>query len=398
MESKLFSCIWVSLAFIVSLCLAKQGFAFPNKSEIKRLDGSRISSTDIERAVERLMKAANVTGLNVAIINDSKIAYIKSFGFRNKEQQQPLTEQTVMYGASFTKAVFAYLVMQLVEDGTLDLDKPVNSYLSKPLAEYDKYKDLAADERYKLITARMLLSHTGGFPNFRWINEDKKLDIKFAPGSLYSYSGEGINLLQFVIEEITKKKVGDMMQERIFTPFGMTRTSMKWDARFEDDYAIGYDEAEKPLGHEKRENVRAAGSMDTTISDYARFISAVMQSKGLQRRFKNEMLKPQIEIFSKYQFPTPPKETTDENRAIELSYGLGWGLFHTPYGKAYFKEGHDEGWENHSVCFPGKKIAIVLMSNSSNGDSIFKELLETLVKDIYTPSKWENYKPYNELN
>lgn len=110
------------------------------------------------------------------------------------------------------------------------------------------------------------------------------------------------------------------------------------------------------------------------------------------------MLKPQIGIFSKYQFPTPPRETTDENRAIELSYGLGWGLFRTPYGKAYFKEGHDDGWENHSVVFPDKKIAIVLMSNSSNGDSIFKELLETLVKDKHTPWRWENYKPYNEIS
>ncbi|MBC8138061.1 MAG: beta-lactamase family protein, partial [Fibrella sp.] len=252
--------------------------------------------------------------------------------------------------------------------------------------------------RYKSITPRMLLAHTSGFPNFRWINEDGKLDIKFAPGSKYSYSGEGINLLQFVVEEAMKKKVGDMVQDRIFTPFGMTRTSMKWESRFEDDYAIGYDEAQKPLGHDKRENPRAAGSMDTTISDYARFVSAVMQSKGLGARFKSEMLKPQIAIFSKYQFPTPPRETTDENRAIELSYGLGWGLFRSPYGKAYFKEGHDDGWENHSVCFADKKIAIILMSNSSNGDSIFKELLETLIQDKHTPWKWENYKPYNQVN
>lgn len=384
------------LTLVVSLCLVGQSAAAPNDKEIKRLDGSKISTVEIERTVERLMKEEHVTGLSVAILNDSKVAYVKSFGFRNKEQQQPLTEQTVMYGASFTKAVFAYLVMQLVEEGTLDLDKPVNTYLAKPLAEYEKYKDLATDERYKLITARMLLSHTSGFPNFRWINEDGKLDIKFPPGSKYSYSGEGINLLQFVIEEVTKKKVGDMVQERIFKPFGMTRTSMKWEPAFETDYAMGYDEAEVSLGHNKRENPRAAGSMDTTITDYARFISAVMQGKGLKARSKNEMLKPQIGIFSKYQFPTPPRETTDENRAIELSYGLGWGLFRTPYGKAYFKEGHDDGWENHSVCFPDKKIAIIFMSNSSNGDNIFMPLLDTLIKDTYTPWKWENYKEYKK--
>ncbi len=337
-----------------------------------------------------------MTGLSIAIINDSKIAYVNSFGFRNKEERQALTQNTVMYGASFTKAVFAYLVMQLVEEEALDLDKPVHQYLAKPLPEYEKYKDLAGDERYKLITARMLLSHTSGFPNWRWFNPDEKLDIKFAPGSKYSYSGEGISLLQFIIEEGIKKNVGEMMRERIFNPFGMTRTSMIWKTSFENDYAIGYDENEKPLGHRRRDEVQAAGSMDTTISDYARFMQAVMQGKNLKSRFRDEMFKPQIQIFSKQQFPTPSVETTDENRKIELSYGLGWGLFRTPHGKAYFKEGHDDGWENHSVCFPDKRIAVVLMSNSSNGDRIFKELLETLIKDKYTPWKWEGYVPYNE--
>ena len=376
-------------------CFAGLCRASANEAKIKRLDGSTISAAEIERAVTKLMSAARVTGIGIAIINDSKIVYVNGFGFRNKEGRQPLTADTVMYGASFTKAVFAFLVMQLVEEGALDLDKPVYRYLEKPLPEYEKYKDLAGDERYKLITARMLLSHTSGFPNWRWFNTDEKLDIKFAPGSKYSYSGEGINLLQFVIEAGIKRNVGEMIQERIFKPFGMTRTSMTWEARFEGDHAIGYDENEKPLGHRKRNRVQAAGSMDTTISDYARFMQAVMQDKNLRLRFRNEMLTPQIGIFSKQQFPTPSSETTEENRRIELSYGLGWGLFRTPFGKAYFKEGHDDGWENHSVCFPDKKIAVVLMSNSSNGDSIFKELLEILIKDKYTPWKWEGYTPYN---
>lgn len=376
-------------------CFAGLCRASANETKIKRLDGSTISAAELERTVTRLMSAARVTGIGIAIINDSKIVYVNGFGFRNKEGRQPLTADTVMYGASFTKAVFAFLVMQLVEEGALDLDKPVHRYLEKPLPEYEKYKDLAGDERYKLVTARMLLSHTSGFPNWRWINPDEKLDIKFAPGSKYSYSGEGINLLQFVIEEALKKNVGDMMRERIFKPFGMTRTSMTWETSFEDNHAIGYDENEKPLGHRKRTAARAAGSMDTTISDYARFIEAVMQGKNLRPRSINEMLKPQIGIFSVQQFPTPSNETTDENRRIELSYGLGWGLFRTPFGKAYFKEGHDDGWENHSICFPDKKTAVVLMSNSSNGDSIFKELLEILIKDKYTPWKWEGYTPYN---
>ncbi len=387
---------------ILSLATALYFIAAPSRAaqqkQIRRLDGSAISTVEFERAVLELMKAARVTGLSVAILNDNKVAYVKSFGFSKKEEPRPLTEGTVMYGASFTKAVFAYFVMGLVEEGVIELDKPVYQYLEKPLPEYEKYKDLAGDERYKLITARMLLSHTAGFPNWRWINPDEKLDIKFAPGSKYSYSGEGINLLQFVVEATTGKSVGQMMRERIFAPFGMTRTSMTWEARFEDDHAIGYDEDEKPLGHRKRGAARAAGSMDTTITDYARFIETVMQGRGLKKRSFETMFKPQIRIHSRRQFPTPSDETTGENEAIRLSYGLGWGLFYTPYGKAFFKEGHDDGWENYGVCFPDKKLGVILMTNSSNGESIFKELLEVAIKDTYTPWRWENYIPYNATN
>ena len=389
------SVLVLSLVMSISTGVCAQGSVVRQNPMLKRLDGSRISTAEIEQTVARLMREARVTGLSLAILNDNKVVYVKSFGFRNREEQMPLTENTVMYGASFTKAVFAYMVMQLVAEGILDLDKPIYQYLPKPLPEYEKYQDLASDERYKLITTRMLLSHTVGFPNFRWLNPDEKLDIKFTPGSKYAYSGEGINLAQFVIEAITKKDVGEMMRERIFKPFAMTRTSMTWEERFKENLANGYDEKEKSLGHNARKSARAAGSMDTTISDFARFMEAVMQGKGVTKRMKEVMLTPQIQIHSKTEFPTISSETTEENRSIKLAYGLGWGLFQTPYGKAYFKGGHDDGWENHVVAFPDKKIAIVLMANSSNGDSIFKELLETLIKDKYTPWKWKGYIPYN---
>ncbi len=361
-----------------------------------RLDGSRIPAEEIDRAVTGLMSAAKVTGLAVALLNDGEIVYRKAFGWKDAEQRLPLTEETVMYGASFTKAAFAFMVMTLVDEGVIDLDRPVTDYLPRPLTEYEKYQDLAGDERYKRITARMLLSHTPGFANFGFLEEDGRLRIHFEPGTRYAYSGEGINLLQFVIEVKTGRSVGDMMQERVFDRFGMTRTSMTWQPAFLSDYAIGYDANGKPLGHNERKNVRAAGSMDTTIADYARFIRSVIRGEGLSAASRAEMLKPQIRIISERQFPTLSTGTTDENRAIDLSYGLGWGLFtsHT-HGKAFFKEGHDDGWENHSVCFETSRTCAIFMSNSSNGDSIFKALLETLLRDTDTPWKWENYIPYD---
>ncbi len=364
---------------------------------IKRLDGTAITGAEIDATVERLMRAAEVTGVGIAIFNGGKVAYLKTYGLRDKEKNLPLTQNSVMTAASFTKVAFAYLVMQLVEEKKIDLDKPVFQYLPKPLPEYPQYQDLAGDPRYKLITTRMLLSHTAGFPNFRWLNDDHKLNINFAPGTRFAYSGEGIELLQQVVETVTGKPLEDQMRERIFQPFGMTRSSMTWQERFEDDYANGYDEWERALGPERRPKADAAGSMQTTLKDFARFLEVVMEGKQLRRETHELMLAPQIQITSKHEFPTLAKETTTENKPIRLSYGLGWGLYWTPYGKAFFKEGHAEGFRNYAVCIEGPKTGLLIMTNSSNGEGIYKELLETLLKNTFTPIEWEGFTPYNQL-
>jgi len=374
---------------------AQDSQPFPIDPSIRRLDGSSIASKEVDVTVARLMHAAKVTGAGMAILNNGKIVYLKSHGFRDKEKQLPLTPDSVMSGASLTKVAFAYMVMQLVQEGVLDLDKPVYQYLAKPLPEYDDYKDLTGDDRYKKITARMLLGHTTGFPNWRWIEDNKRLKIHFEPGSRYAYSGEGIHLLQVVVEAATNKPLDELMRERVFQPLGMARTSMVWTSAFESNFANGYDEAENSLGPQKRKRADSAGSMLTTPADFAKFMQAVLQGKGLNKKSKDEMLSPQVQIHSKHQFPPFSPERTEENNAIRLSYGLGWGLYWTPYGKAFFKEGHDDGWRNYTVCFDDAKTGIVILTNSSNGEGIFKELLETLLKNTYTPIEWEGYAPYN---
>ncbi|MBK6796008.1 MAG: serine hydrolase [Acidobacteria bacterium] len=368
-----------------------------NEPTVKRLDGSTIAPPEIYATVTRLMRAAEVTGVSIAILNDGKIAYLKSYGVADKEKSLPLTEDSVMTAASFTKVAFAYLVMQLVDQKLLDLDQPVYKYLPKPLPEYPEYKDLANDPRAKRITPRMLLSHTSGFPNWRAFEDDRKLKIHFEPGSKYAYSGEGIVLLQLVVETITKSPLAELMQKHVFKPLGMTRTSMVWEDRFDSNYANGYDEYGRPLGSQRRKTADAAGSMLTTPRDFARFMLAVAQGEGLRNETRELMLSPQIQINSKYQFPTLATDTTDANKPIRLSYGLGWGLYWTLYGKAFFKEGHDEGWRNYTVCFDKSKLGIVIMTNSSNGEGIFKELLETLIRNTSTPIEWEGYTPYSQL-
>jgi len=377
-------------AFLITVAKAQDG-------DIRRIDGSRIPSPEVDRTVSRLMKAADVTGAGIAIFNHGKLTYLKAYGFRDVQKNLPLTVDSVMSAASFSKVASAYLVMKLVDDRMMDLDRPVYQYLPKPLPEYPRYGDLANDERYKRITARMLLSHTSGFPNWRWFEDDRKLRIHFEPGSRFAYSGEGIDLLQLVVETITKEPLDALMRERVFTPLGMTHTSMIWEDRFENDFSNGYDEYGRSLGHKTWKSADAAGSMLTTPHDFALFLQAVMEGRGLSRKARAEMLSQQIQIKSKHEFPSLNEETTDENRAIRLSYGLGWGLYWTPYGEVFFKEGHDDGWRNYAACFDKLKSGIVIMTNSSNGEGIFKELLETLLKNTYTPIEWEGYTPYDKL-
>ena len=136
------------IALAISIATATVAFSTGSQQpNVKRLDGSTITPAEIDATVTRLMRAAEVTGVSLAILNDGKVSYLKSYGVRDKEKNLPLTPDSVMPGASFTKVAFAYLVMRLVDEKVLDLDRPVSEYLPKPLPEYAEYKDLANEPR-----------------------------------------------------------------------------------------------------------------------------------------------------------------------------------------------------------------------------------------------------------
>lgn len=382
--------------FFFSLTILFAYSAVAQQILISRPDGKTITTNSIDASVKKLMDTATVTGLSLGIINDNKVTYIKSYGYSNKAKNQLNDTATCLTAASLSKPLFAYLVMQFADKGVIDLDKPLYTYLPKSLPEYENYKDLAGDDRWKLITARHCLNHSTGFPNGRQMNprNNQKLEIFFTPGERYAYSGEGIYLLQFVLETITQKKLEDIAQENIFKPFGMTRTSFVWQPSFESNFAVGHNFTEDILPKIRMSAANAAGSMETTIADYTRFVAAVMQGKGLKEKTKQEMLSPQIGIYTKKQFPTLNNDTTSMNRKIQLSYGLGWGLFNSPYGWVFFKEGHTDGFEHYCINFPDKRTSLVIMTNSSNGESIFKALVENIT-GLTIPWEWEGYTPYN---
>ncbi len=361
-------------------------------SSIVRLDGSPLRATEIDALIQHAMRVGRVTGLGVAILNNRKVEYLKTFGYRDAAARRPLTVNSVMTGASFTKSAFAYAVMQLVESKLLDLDAPVQHYLSKPLPQYPGYEALADDARYERITIRMLLSHTAGFHNLR-VQNGGRVTINFEPGSRYAYSGEGMRLLQLVVEEVTRAPIETLMRQRVFGPAGMHRTSMTWQSAFESDFATPHDRDGNARRLVKRQKADVAGSMQTTLADVAHFAERVMRGGGLRPATRDLMFSPQIAILSRRQFPTLSTDTTEANRSIRLSYGLGWGLYFTPRGKAVFKEGHDDGWQHYLVLFDDAGIGLVMMSNSDNAEGIFPRLIEDLLRNPYTPIEWEGYAP-----
>jgi len=380
-------------ALLVAALLTGGGGAQTADAAFRRLDGTHISTAEIDASVIRAMRAARVTGAAIAMLQDGEVVYQKAYGWRDVEKKLPLTDNSVMTAASLSKSAFAVVVMQLAASGTLNLDAPVSRYLREPLSEFPGYTDLAGDPRCEKITARMLLSHTSGFPNWRRFEPDGKLRIHFQPGSRFAYSGEGFRLLQHVVEAATRRPFADLMAEREFRPLGMTRTSMTWTRFFEDDFSNAYDAQGNSLGPQRRTKPDAAGGMQTTVADYARLLSSLLQGRAMIPSARNEMLSPQIRIHSRHEFPSLEAQTTEENDAIRLSYGLGWGLYWTPFGQAFFKEGHDEGWRHYAVCFTEARSGLLIMTNSSNGEAIYAELIEKLLGNRFTPLEWEGFAP-----
>ena len=145
---------WIPALMMMVQQLAFMRYAFTTKTirsdktqtktRLKKLDGKSIETAELESFIVQVMEKADVAGLSCAILNDSQIVYQKAFGSKNKSEGTRNNEQTLFSAASFSKTVFAYLVMLLAEEKDIDLDRPLYQYLNKPLHEYPAYADLKA--------------------------------------------------------------------------------------------------------------------------------------------------------------------------------------------------------------------------------------------------------------
>jgi CubicO group peptidase (beta-lactamase class C family) len=385
---------------LASCCVTAYSAGSPKPAPIiRRLDGTTISVAEAEAFAQKTLAEAHVTGAQIAVMDRGELVWSGAFGLRRREPALPMDRETTLWAASITKSVFATYVMQLVERGEFQLDVPVAKQLPQSLDRYEAYKETATelvrDPMWLTVTPRMLLSHSSGLQNFAFIEPDKKMHLHFKPGTQFLYSGDGINVVQFLVEQKKGRPLDELMQEALFTPLGMTRTGLIYRTEFAGDVADRYDLEEKFRSQTKRFPARGAGSMTTSAEDLARFVTALFSDRILKPTTRAEMLKPVLSIRTLHEFPISANEGEGaESAAVGLAYGIGWGLLtHTRFGPAFFKEGHGDGAQNYILCFEQRQACMILLTNSDNGELAFRPLLEKIFGDTVTPWEWEGYTP-----
>jgi CubicO group peptidase (beta-lactamase class C family) len=336
-------------------------------------------STDIPA----LMEKAGIPGLSIAVIRSGKTAWTESYGVRDEKTKKSVTADTMFNVGSLSKPVFAYAVLKLVDAGRLKLDEPLTPYLSKEF--------ILDDPRFNQITPRIVLSHRTGFPN--WPADGQPLVIHFTPGEKFSYSGAGMVLLSKAVEKITGKPLNDYMQEAVFGPLGMKHSSYVWNPAFEDHVAIGHTVSGDPVDLFKADHPNAAASLETTAEDYAIFLDAVLQGKGLRPATLREMEKPQIAVDP--ECSNCIEGTPSGKLSTTVFWGLGFGIEKTADGESLWHWGDNGVFKAFFVVRPASRSGVVYMTNSENGLSIGRQILAETLGGDQPAFEWLKYDNYD---
>ncbi|MBM3746366.1 MAG: beta-lactamase family protein [Acidobacteria bacterium] len=356
----------------------------------KTLGGETRTSDQAESFLLDLMKTSKVMTLSVAVVQDDRVVFDRILGVVDRKTAKAADSQTVMRTASLSKPVFSYLVMRMVDEGLLGLDQPLAEFIDPPFTTYPEYASLKDEARCRGLTAAILLSHSAGFPNWRRPRFGGSLGMQFNPGEDFSYSGEGYYLLQFLLEKKTGQGLAALAKQKVFEPLGMARSSFLWEARFDGDFAVDLDSPLRPLLERSRTNANSAGSLLTNASDYAKFVLAALNGRGLKPGTASAWRKPRLRVAGKA-LHSRDKPDASLNDDVQLSWTPGWGWFRSPAGEALFHVGMEEGCENYVVLFPGKKTGIVVQSVSDLGVSISPKIVARLIGDVYSPFSWMRY-------
>ncbi|MBZ5590116.1 MAG: class A beta-lactamase-related serine hydrolase [Acidobacteriia bacterium] len=320
----------------------------------------------LEGLIPDLMAKGGVPGLAIAVMKDGAVAWSRPFGVTDVGSGSPVTPETVFEAASLGKPVFAYAVVRLAERGDFDLDRPLPVYLP--------YADVRNDPRIRKITARRVLCHTTGFPNWR---RGGQLTIDFDPGDRFSYSGEGYVYLQKVIEAVTGMSVDDFVGREVFQPLGMAASSYGWRDAYEASAAVGHDYLQQPTRKAKPTKPNVAATLHTTVGDYARFLAEMFHPRLLKSVTVEQMLKAQVELEK------------------DLSWGLGWGLERAS-GRSYFWHWGDNGaFRGFAIGCRETGDGLVLLTNAENGLSIAEPIVGAVIGGSHPVFGWLDVDRYD---
>ena len=334
--------------------------------------------------IEVLMKEKKIHGLSMTIIENAEIVLHLELGVKNSQIKDPIDSDTLFEAASLSKPVFTYGILKLVENDQLNLDKP--------LAEYLPYSEIKNDERVNFITARMVLAHTSGFPNWRPKNESLK--IHFQPGERFSYSGEGFLYLQKVIEQISGLSLEDYIKKNVFIPLRMHHSTFVWVN--DNRKAAGHNPDGFPV-ESRTEPPNSAFTLHTNALDYAKFVLAIFKGVGLKSETINEMLQFHVKV---QEGSTSSIDKYSDRLSDSIAWGLGWGLQHTRIGDSFWHWGDNQGVKCFVVGFRNHNRAIIIFTNSSNGLLAISEIIQKYLNIPLPAFDWleSSYSSNNKKN
>ncbi|HYC71944.1 MAG TPA: serine hydrolase domain-containing protein [Opitutaceae bacterium] len=341
----------------------------------------------IERHLPALMRERSVPGVGLGVVHDGRLVWQRGFGRMDASSPAPVDDHTVFEAASVSKTVFAYAALKLCEHGVLALDTPLIRYTRKPFVE--------GDARIERVTARHALSHTTGFPDWR---TSLALKLEAEPGARFLYSGEGYYYLQSVITELAGNtfdaprgryeadfEVGAtdfdaFMRRSLLDPLGMTASGYLWRDGFEGRAARPHGTRGEPLVKKKPNaadvaRYGAVGELRTTVSDYAKFLIAVLTLPPgdalLTAAMRDEMIRPQTKLGA-------------EKIDGADSWALGWAIQERPTGHVILHSGGQSGFRSLTMASVERRSGFVIFTNSDNGgyvcyDPVLGELLTPLL-------------------
>lgn len=325
----------------------------------------------IEIITPELMNELKVPGVSITVIKNREITLSKYFGFADANLKIQVNDKTMFEACSMSKPVFAYLVLKLVEKGKLELDKPLYNYLPE--------KFVCEDEDYPTqITARMILSHTSGLPNWRKTGEEREtpLPIYFKPGAKFNYSGEGIFYLQRVVEKIISEPLESFSERTLFDKLGLESTSFVWDEKFDNQIVTGHNPDGNCNKRIKYIHSNAAYTLYTTPDEYAKLIIEILKpgnqnDYSLSDSMIKEMLIHQVRVDTREVIDRPGR-----NLGLQGFRGLGWAIDSTITGDIVYHSGSNQtGFRCYSQFNPKDGSGIVIMTNGENGSELWQRLI-----------------------